>query len=60
MDEIFNYLANIFILNGFSLFMIGSSSRDYLLNKEISDYDFCPADKEILERIIEGFNRGED
>lgn len=40
MDEIFNYLANIFILNGFSLFMIGSSSRDYLLNKEISDYDF--------------------
>ena len=40
MDEIFNYLSNIFILNGFSLFMIGSSSRDYLLNKEISDYDF--------------------
>ena len=40
MDEIFNYLSNTFILNGFSLFMIGSSSRDYLLNKEISDYDF--------------------
>ena len=27
---------------------------------DISDYDFCPADKEILERIIEGFNRGAD
>lgn len=40
MNFIFDYLKNIFNENGFRLFMIGSSSRDYLLNKEIKDYDF--------------------
>lgn len=40
MNKVFDELANIFSKNGFSLFMIGSTSRDYLLNKEIFDYDF--------------------
>lgn len=40
MDIIFDYLKQIFNENGFRLYMIGSTSRDYLLNKEIKDYDF--------------------
>ncbi len=40
MDKIFSSLAKIFYSNGYSLYMIGSSSRDYLLNNEIKDYDF--------------------
>lgn len=40
MNKIFDDLATIFSKNGFSLYMIGSTSRDYLLNKEIFDYDF--------------------
>lgn len=38
--NIFNKLANLFNENGFSLFMIGGTSRDYLLNLEVLDYDF--------------------
>lgn len=40
MDIIFDYLKDIFNKNGFRLFMIGGASRDYLLNKNIDDYDF--------------------
>lgn len=40
MNEIFDSLKKIFNDNGFRLYMIGSTSRDYLLNKEIADYDF--------------------
>ena len=40
MNEIFEYLKKIFNENGFRLYMIGSTSRDFLLNKEIDDYDF--------------------
>ena len=40
MNEIFDSLKKIFNDNGFRLYMIGSTSRDYLLNKEITDYDF--------------------
>lgn len=38
--EIYDILKEIFNKNGFSLWMIGSLSRDFLLNKEIKDYDF--------------------
>lgn len=38
--NIFKSLAKIFKENGFSLFMIGGTSRDYLLNLEVLDYDF--------------------
>ena len=40
MDIIFNYLKDIFNKHGFRLFMIGGASRDYLLNRNIVDYDF--------------------
>ena len=48
MDKTFDYFKNIFNKNGFRLYMIGSTSRDYLLNNKIKDYDFVtdakPAD----------------
>ena len=40
MVEIFDYLKEIFNKNGFRLYMIGSTSRDYLLNNKIEDFDF--------------------
>ena len=40
MNAIFDNLKELFNKNGFRLYMIGSASRDYLLNKEIKDYDF--------------------
>jgi len=39
MDLIFDHLKNIFNENGFRLFMVGGTSRDYILNKIIDDYD---------------------
>lgn len=56
MDKIFDYLKDIFYKNGFSLYMIGSTSRDYLLNREILDYDFVsdatPSDiKKFLDNL---------
>ena len=38
--DIFKKLAKLFNENGFSLFMIGGTSRDYLLKLEVYDYDF--------------------
>ena len=38
--EIFNKLAKLFNENGYRLYMIGGTTRDYLLNKEVFDYDF--------------------
>ena len=38
--EIFDNLKKLFNERGFRLYMIGSSSRDFLLNREILDYDF--------------------
>lgn len=40
MNLVFDTLKEIFNRNKFRLFMIGSTSRDYLLNNEINDYDF--------------------
>ncbi len=40
MNEIFDFLINKFKDHNFNLYMIGSTSRDFLLNKEIDDYDF--------------------
>lgn len=34
-------LANLFSKSGFSLYLIGGSSRDYLLNREFKDLDLC-------------------
>ncbi len=38
--NLFKSLAKLFKENGFSLFMIGGTSRDYLLKLEVLDYDF--------------------
>ena len=38
--EIFSNLAKLFNDNGYRLFVIGGTTRDYLLNKEVYDYDF--------------------
>lgn len=41
MDKfIFDSLTLLFQKNGFHLYMIGGTSRDYLLQKEVDDYDF--------------------
>lgn len=40
MNLVFDTLKEIFNRNKFRLFMVGSTSRDYLLNNEINDYDF--------------------
>ncbi len=40
MLEIFEKLKVKFNENGYRLYMIGSTSRDYLLNNQILDYDF--------------------
>lgn len=39
MDCVFEHFKKIFNENGFRLYMVGSTSRDYLLNREILDYD---------------------
>lgn len=39
VDEVFEFYKKLFNENNFNLYMIGSASRDYLLNKEIKDYD---------------------
>lgn len=40
MDEIFDNFKKIFNEHNFRLYMIGSTSRNFLLQKEIRDYDF--------------------
>ena len=40
MNEIFEYLKKIFNEHNFHLYMIGSTSRDFLMKREIEDYDF--------------------
>ena len=40
MDKIFDWIKEIFNKNGFRIWMIGGTSRDYLLGNEILDYDF--------------------
>ena len=38
--EIFIKLAKLFNENGFRLYLIGGTTRDFLLDKEVLDYDF--------------------
>lgn len=38
--EIFDVLKKIYNSNGYRLYMIGSTSRDFLLSREINDFDF--------------------
>ena len=40
MNKLFDELKIIFNKNNFRLYIIGGTSRDYFLNREIADYDF--------------------
>ena len=40
MDKIFEKIKKIFNENGFRIYMIGGTSRDFLLGNKILDYDF--------------------
>ena len=40
MNEIFEYLKKVFKEHNFHMYMIGSTSRDFLMKREIEDYDF--------------------
>ncbi|MGP1413645.1 MAG: hypothetical protein ACTTID_00720 [Bacillales bacterium] len=40
MDLIFNHFSKIFNSFSHKLYMVGGTSRDYLLNYKITDYDF--------------------
>lgn len=37
---VFTKLEEIFSINGYSLWMVGGTSRDFLMNNEINDFDF--------------------
>lgn len=55
--DIFKKLAKLFNENGFSLFMIGGTSRDYLLNLEVYDYDFVSdATPEDMKKFLPDAN----
>ncbi len=57
MNNIFDHYKKIFSKNGFRLYMIGSSSRDYLLKREIKDYDFVTdAKPEEIVLFLDNFN----
>lgn len=54
LPKIFLELANLFSDNGFNLYMVGGTSRDYLLNKEILDFDFATdATLEEMEKFLQ-------
>ena len=55
--DIFKKLAKLFNENGFSLFMIGGTSRDYLLKLEVFDYDFVSdATPEDMKKFLPDAN----
>lgn len=39
--NLFEKLTKLFNEHNYRLYMVGGATRDYLLNREISDYDFC-------------------
>lgn len=55
--NIFKSLAKLFKENGFSLFMIGGTSRDYLLKLDVLDYDFVSdATPEDMKKFLPDAN----
>ncbi|MFA5421693.1 MAG: hypothetical protein WC344_02700 [Bacilli bacterium] len=56
MDKtIFRDLSDLFEKHGFSLFMIGGTSRDFLLGIDVLDYDFATdATPEEMEAFLDG------
>lgn len=41
VEKLFLDLHALFAKNGYELYMVGGTSRDYLLNKEVTDFDFA-------------------
>lgn len=55
--EIFLSLAKLFNKNGYRLYMIGGTTRDFLLGKEVLDYDFVTdATPEEIKAILPDAN----
>lgn len=55
--NLFKSLAKLFKENGFSLFMIGGTSRDYLLKLDVLDYDFVSdATPEDMKKFLPDAN----
>ena len=55
--EIFDSLALLFNKNGYRLYMIGGTSRDFLLKREVLDYDFVTdATPEEMKGFLENAN----
>ena len=55
-NSFFDYFAEIFYKKDHNLFMIGSASRDFLLEREINDYDFVTdAFPEEIVEILKDF-----
>lgn len=55
--NIFKSLAKLFKENGFSIFMIGGTSRDYLLKLDVLDYDFVSdATPEDMKKFLPDAN----
>lgn len=53
--DAFIELANLFFKNGFSLYLVGGSVRDYLLKGEIDDLDVCTdATPEDVKSFFDG------
>ena len=40
LPKVYKRLNNLFVENGYSLYMVGGTTRDFLLGKEIFDFDF--------------------
>ena len=40
-SKLFEEIALFFTTHGFKLYMVGGTSRDFLLQREITDYDFA-------------------
>lgn len=41
ISETIKAFSDVFVKNGYKLYIVGGAVRDYLLNIENSDYDFC-------------------
>ena len=53
LPKIFLELSKLFKENGFKLYMVGGTSRDCLLEKEILDFDFATdATQEEMEKFL--------
>ena len=56
LPKVYKRLNNLFVENGYSLYMVGGTTRDFLLGKEIFDFDFpysVATQESLLRKKIE-------